>query len=93
MRPITHIKSLKKSIFKQLLLFSKNCVRIAFVKQFERTIEKKMDIFKKVLVGIYLAVSAILILVVTFQAKESENSAEDTYENSQYNKFFDKNIN
>ena len=50
-----------------------------------------MDIFKKVLVGIYLAVSAILILVVTFQSKDSENSAEDTYENAQYNKFFDKN--
>ena len=50
-----------------------------------------MDVFKKVLVGIYLAVSAILILIVTFQSKDSENSAEDTYENSQYNKFFDKN--
>ena len=50
-----------------------------------------MDIFKKVLVGIYLAVSVILILVVTFQSKDSENSAEDTYENAQYNKFFDKN--
>ena len=38
-----------------------------------------MDVFKKVLVGIYLAVSAILILIVTFQSKDSENSAEDTY--------------
>ena len=50
-----------------------------------------MDIFKKVLVGIYLAVSVILILVVTFQAKDSEKSADDTYENEQYNKYFDKN--
>lgn len=50
-----------------------------------------MEVFKKILIGIYIAVCVILILVTTFQNKDSQNSAEDTYENPKYNNFYDKN--
>lgn len=50
-----------------------------------------MEIARNILLVVYIIVCIVLILVTTFQAKESENSAEDTYENPSANKYFDKN--
>jgi protein translocase SecG subunit len=50
-----------------------------------------MEIARNILLVVYIIVCIVLILVTTFQAKESENAAEDTYENPSANKYFDKN--
>ena len=39
-------------------------------RRIERT--SKMEVFKKVLIGIYIAVCVILILVTTFTTKDSQ---------------------
>lgn len=50
-----------------------------------------MEILKNVLIVIYIIVCFALILITTFQAKDSEKSADDTYENPRANKYFEKN--
>lgn len=50
-----------------------------------------MKIFKNILIVIYIISCVVLILITTFQAKDSEQSIEDTYENPHANKYFEKN--
>lgn len=50
-----------------------------------------MEVFKKVLIVVYIISCVVLILITTFQAKDSEQSIEDTYENPHANKYFEKN--
>lgn len=50
-----------------------------------------MTVVKYVLLAIYIVVCIALILVTTFQSKDSSNSAEDTYENPSSNKYYQKN--
>ncbi len=50
-----------------------------------------METWKYVLIAIYLIVCVALILITTFQNKDSERSIDDTYENPSANKYFDKN--
>ncbi len=50
-----------------------------------------MEVFKKILIVIYIIVCVVLILITTFQAKDSEQSIEDTYQNPRANKYFEKN--
>ena len=50
-----------------------------------------MNTFKYVLLTIYVIVCVILILITTFQTKDSDKSIDDTYENPRANKYFDKN--
>lgn len=50
-----------------------------------------MEIVKKITVIIYIIVCVALILITTFQNKDSEKSADDTYENPRANKYFEKN--
>lgn len=50
-----------------------------------------MEIVKKILIVIYIVVCVALILITTFQNKDSEKSADDTYENPRANKYFEKN--
>lgn len=50
-----------------------------------------MEIVKTILLVIYIIVCVALILITTFQAKDSQNSVEDTYENPRANKYFEKN--
>lgn len=50
-----------------------------------------MKTLKTVLIIIYIIVCVALILITTFQAKDSEKSADDTYENPRANKYFEKN--
>ena len=47
-----------------------------------------MEVFKKVLIVVYIISCVVLILITTFQAKDSEQSIEDTYENPHANKIF-----
>lgn len=50
-----------------------------------------METVKNILVVVYIIVCIALILITTFQTKDSANSIEDTYENPHANKYFDKN--
>lgn len=50
-----------------------------------------MEIAKNILIVVYIIVCVALILITTFQAKDSEKSADDTYENPRANKYFEKN--
>lgn len=50
-----------------------------------------MVVVKNIVLALYLVIAVILILMTTFQNKDSENSAEDTYENPRYNNFYEKN--
>lgn len=50
-----------------------------------------METWKYVLIAIYLIVCVALILITTFQNKDSERSIDDTYENPSAKKYFDKN--
>lgn len=50
-----------------------------------------METWKYVLIAIYLIVCVALILITTFQNKDSERSIDDTYENLSAKKYFDKN--
>lgn len=50
-----------------------------------------MNTLKYVLLTIYIIVCIILILITTFQTKDSERSIDDTYENPKANKYFEKN--
>ena len=50
-----------------------------------------METLKNILIVIYIIVCIALILITTFQAKDSEKSADDTYENPRANKYFEKN--
>ena len=50
-----------------------------------------MEVFKKILLIVYIIICVALILITTFQTKDSANSIEDTYENPHANKYFEKN--
>lgn len=50
-----------------------------------------MEVFKKILLIVYIVICVALILITTFQTKDSANSIEDTYENPHANKYFEKN--
>ena len=50
-----------------------------------------MTVLKYILLAIYIVISIALILITTFQTKDSNNSAEDTYENPSSNKYYQKN--
>lgn len=50
-----------------------------------------MGILKNILIIVYIIVCIALILITTFQVKDSEKSADDTYENPRANKYFEKN--
>lgn len=50
-----------------------------------------METFKKILLIVYIIICVVLILITTFQTKDSANSIEDTYENPHANKYFEKN--
>ncbi len=50
-----------------------------------------MTVVKYILLGIYIVVCIALILITTFQSKDNNNSAEDTYENPSTNKYYQKN--
>ena len=50
-----------------------------------------MEVFKNIVVIIYMIVCVAMILITTFQAKDSENSIEDTYDDVRPNKYFEKN--
>ncbi len=50
-----------------------------------------MEIFKNILLAIYILVCIVLIIITTFQSKDNNNSIEDTYENPRANKYFEKN--
>lgn len=50
-----------------------------------------MKTLKYVLIAIYIIICIALILITTFQTKDSEKSIDDTYENPSANKYFDKN--
>lgn len=50
-----------------------------------------MEILKNILIVVYIIVSIALILITTFQVKDNEKSADDTYENPRANKYFEKN--
>ena len=50
-----------------------------------------MEIAKNILIVVYIIVCVALILITTFQAKDSEKSADDTYENPRANKYYEKN--
>ncbi len=50
-----------------------------------------MTVFKYILLTVYIIVCIALIIITTFQSKDSSNSAEDTYENPRANKYFEKN--
>lgn len=50
-----------------------------------------METVKNILLIVYIITCVILILTTTLQAKDSANSAEDTYENPNANKYFEKN--
>lgn len=50
-----------------------------------------MEIAKNILIVVYIIACVALILITTFQAKDSEKSADDTYENPRANKYFEKN--
>ena len=50
-----------------------------------------MTVLKYILLAIYIVVCIALILITTFQTKDSNNSAEDTYENPSSNKYYQKN--
>lgn len=50
-----------------------------------------MEVFKKILIIVYIIVCVALILITTFQTKDNANSIEDTYENPHTNKYFEKN--
>ena len=50
-----------------------------------------MEVFKNVLLVIYIIVCIALILITTFQTKDNTKSIEDTYENPNANKYFEKN--
>ena len=50
-----------------------------------------MEVLKNVLIVVYIIVCIALILITTFQAKDNEKSADDTYENPNANKYFEKN--
>ena len=50
-----------------------------------------MAIVKNILLVIYIIVCIALILITTFQTKDNNNSAEDTYENPSSNKYYQKN--
>lgn len=48
-------------------------------------------VLKNILLVVYIIVCIVLILVTTFQTKDSDNPIEDTYENPKYNNFYEKN--
>ena len=50
-----------------------------------------MTVLKYILLAIYIVVCIALILTTTFQSKDNNNSAEDTYENPSSNKYYQKN--
>ena len=50
-----------------------------------------MEIFKNILLVVYAIVCLIVILICTFQVKDNNKNLEDTYENPNANKYFDKN--
>lgn len=50
-----------------------------------------MNVVKYILLGVYIVVCIALILITTFQSKDNNNNAEDTYENPRTNKYFQKN--
>ena len=50
-----------------------------------------MTVVKYILLGIYIVVCIALILITTFQSKDNNNSAEDTYENPSTNKYYQRN--
>jgi len=50
-----------------------------------------MEVLKNVLIVLDIIVCIALILITTFQAKDSEKSIEDTYENPRANKYFENN--
>lgn len=50
-----------------------------------------MTVVKYILLGVYIVVCIALILITTFQSKDNNNSAEDTYENPSTNKYYQKN--
>ena len=50
-----------------------------------------MNVVKYIILAIYIVVCIALILITTFQSKDNNNSAEDTYENPSTNKYYQKN--
>ena len=50
-----------------------------------------MNVIKYIVLAIYIVVCIALILIITFQTKDNNNSAEDTYENPKTNKYYQKN--
>ena len=50
-----------------------------------------MTVLKYILLAIYIVVCIALILITTFQSKDNNNTAEDTYENPSTNKYYQKN--
>ncbi len=50
-----------------------------------------METVKNILLVIYVIVCIALIFITTSQSKASTNPAEDTYENPNANKYFEKN--
>lgn len=50
-----------------------------------------MNIFKNIVLVCYIIVCILLILVTTFQKKDDAESIDDTYENPNMNKYFNKN--
>ena len=50
-----------------------------------------MKVVKNILLVVYIIVCIALILITTFQAKDNQESIEDTYDNPNTNKYFAKN--
>lgn len=50
-----------------------------------------METVKNILLVIYVIVCIALIFITTTQSKDNSKSAEDTYENPNANKYFEKN--
>ena len=46
----------------------------------------EMNTLKYILIAVYMVVCAALILITTFQVKDSEKSIDDTYENPRFEK-------
>jgi len=49
------------------------------------------EVVKNIFYVIYIIVCVVLILITTLQPSEGRHSAEDTYDNTKYNKNFEKN--
>lgn len=50
-----------------------------------------METVKNILLVVYVIVCIALIFITTTQSKDNTNPAEDTYENPNANKYFEKN--